>query len=139
MSIIKTNQLPMGVAWDAETNTSTIFDRLYRPVVTLPQKWPRCDHSQAQPCDGPPMYGVKPIAMFMRPDDINATIACPATRQRLRSLIAGMPALRLELRRRQVAAEEAEAIAMALQPSKRAEGLELISKTFPLTSNVIAQ
>jgi hypothetical protein len=125
MSQSKTNQLPFGVHYDAESDTSTIYDRLYKPIVVLPKKWPRCDRGAAVACDGPPLYGVKPIHTFYRPDDGNAAVCDPIVRKRLRSLVEGMPALKAELRRR--AATPAR--------TQTASHADLVSLTFNVAAN----
>ena len=53
MTIGNTNLLPYAVVFDPESSTSTIINRLYQPLVTLPGKWPSCDRSQAVAVDGP--------------------------------------------------------------------------------------
>jgi len=96
----QTNLLPFGVAFDAESKTSTIYDRLYRPLVACAGKFPRCDLSLAVPCDidAPRLYGAKPIHQFFREDCQPAVD--PPVRARLRKLIASCSALRDELHRR---------------------------------------
>jgi hypothetical protein len=94
------NMLPFGVAFDAESKTSTIFDRLFRPIITCAGKFPRCDLSLAVPCDidAERLYGVKPIHQFFRDD---AQPHCdPAVRRRIRGLVNSCAVLKAELKRR---------------------------------------
>jgi hypothetical protein len=95
-----TNLLPFGIAFDKASNTSVIFDRLYRPIIACAGKFPRCDLSLAVACDidDKPLFGVTPIYQFFREDCQPAVD--PPVRARLRKLIASCSALRDELHRR---------------------------------------
>jgi hypothetical protein len=99
------NASPYGVHVDAETGTSIIFDRLFRPLVSIPGKWPRVNYSAAVACDPEPkMYGVA-NSYFYRPDDVNAPRCCPVVRKRLAELVRSIPALQEEIQRRTKAAD----------------------------------
>jgi hypothetical protein len=118
----QTNLLPFGVAYDRETNVSTLYDRLYRPIISCHGKWPRCDLALATVCNDPPLYGVEPIATFFRAD---AQPVCdPAVRKRLRSLIDTCAVLKSELRRRALIASDAP------PPTQAQQHADLISQTF---------
>jgi hypothetical protein len=80
------NLLPHVVIFDSESNTSTLHDRLFRPIVTLPGRWPKCDRSQAVAVDGPPTYNAKPCYKFYD-GQINSPRCDPLVRNRLRALV----------------------------------------------------
>jgi hypothetical protein len=121
---VRSNLLPFGVSYDSETRTSTIIDRLYRPIITCAGKFPRCDLALATVADGAPLYGVKPIATFFRVD--GAPHADPAVRRRLRELVNGCGVLRDELRKR-ARMENADP---PPQPTATQAHAELIAHTF---------
>lgn len=94
------NATPFGV--HVESGRSIIFDRLYRPLVAIPGRWPRVKHGEAVACDpdDPRLYGIADPTLFYRPDDVNAPRCCPVVRRRLAELVRSMPALREEIDRR---------------------------------------
>lgn len=132
MNLFKTgpasNLLPYGVAFDAESKTSTIYDRLFRPIVCVPGKWPRCDMALAVPCDidAERLYGGNPIATFFR-DDAQPAVD-PPVRARLRKLIASCSALRDELHRRALIASHDTTLQPP--PAKVRTHADLIRRTF---------
>jgi hypothetical protein len=120
-----TNLLPFGVAYDKASNASVIFDRLFRPIVECPGKWPKCDLALAVPCDrdAPRLYGVKAIATFF--GEHSQPQCDPPVRARIRALVAGCAALSAELRQRALIQSHEDAA-----PTAAREHASLIAKTF---------
>jgi hypothetical protein len=86
------NATPYGYKID-ETGNTVIFDRLYRPLVSGPGKYPRIKRDQAIACDpSERVYGAD-NDYFYRPDDQNAARCCPVTRRKLDDLMRSIPAL----------------------------------------------
>jgi hypothetical protein len=92
------NLLPYAVVFDAEAGVSTFIDRLFRPIICVPGKWPRAKMELATVADGPPLYGAKLFYQFF--GEHAQPTADPIVRRRLRSLIDGCSVLKAELRRR---------------------------------------
>jgi hypothetical protein len=91
----RANLLPYAVVH--EDGVSVFIDRLYRPIIVVPGKWPRCDLSLAAVCDGPPMYGAKLAHTFY--GEHAQPARDPIVRRRLRSLVNSCSVLKSELRR----------------------------------------
>jgi hypothetical protein len=121
--IDRSNRLPFGVVHDSEGNVSTFVDRLFRPIICAPGKWPRCKMELATVCDGAPLYGAKFLTTFFRAD--GQPSADPAVRQRLRELVNGCGVLRAELRRRAEMTSDHEPL-----PTKAREHADLVSQVF---------
>jgi hypothetical protein len=118
----KSNLLPFGVV--IEGDASTFVDRLFRPIVCCPGKWPRCVLTLAVPCDGPAMYGAKLAHTFYH--EHAQPTRDPAVRRRLRSLVESCGVMKTEIRRRALMASAAAEPA----PEKVREGADLIRHTF---------
>lgn len=114
------NLLPFGVVIDGDV--SVFVDRLYRPIIVCPGKWPRCDLSLATVADGPAMYGRKLAHRFYH--EHSQPVADPAVRVRLKSLVDSCAVLRAELRRRALMAQSDP------PPDMAREGADLIRHTF---------
>jgi len=126
----KSNLLPFAVAYDPGSKTSTILDRLYRPIVVLPGRFPRCDYSLAiVPEDAKPLYGVEPQHKLYR-DDGNAAVCDPVARKRLRSLIECCGILKAELRRRERMQHATSTTTPAPTPTKAAVHADLVASVF---------
>jgi hypothetical protein len=119
----KSNLLPFGGVIDGDA--STFIDRLFRPIVCCPGKWPRCDLALAVPCDGPAMYGAKLAHTFYH--EHAQPSADPVVRRRIRGLVESCLVLKSELRRRALMASE---IADGAPPENAREGADLIRHTF---------
>jgi hypothetical protein len=126
----QSNALPWAVYWDADSRTSTIADRCYRPIVTAPGKYPKWDAAlaTAAPIDAKPLYGATPLTTFYRADHASAPFADPIVRRRLRHLIEGCMALRNELRKRE--RMQRETAAEDAKPEKARSHADLIRHTF---------
>jgi hypothetical protein len=100
------NGLPYGHVFDKATRTTTIFDRLYRPLVKVPGRFPRCGFAAAVESgdDEPRIYGAAGTSFFYGDD--NAPVADPIVRRRLADLLADCPVLKALIYRRR---EEEEA------------------------------
>ena len=92
------NLKPYGSAYNSDLNESVIFDRLYRPLIRVRGRYPRCDFASAVAldADGPKLYGL-PNTAFLYHDD-NAPRCCPIVRQRLADLLARCPVLAAEIK-----------------------------------------
>jgi hypothetical protein len=90
----RANLLPYAVVH--EDGVSVFIDRLYRPIIVVPGKWPRCDLSLAAACDGPPTYGAKLAHTFY--GEHAQPARDPIVRRRLRSLVNSCSVLKDELR-----------------------------------------
>ncbi len=119
----RSNLLPFGVVIDGDV--SVFVDRVYRPIIAVPGKWPRCQMELASVCDGPAMFGAKLAHTFFhehaRPG------ADPAVRQRIRSLVNSCATLKAELRRR---SDAMDAPADEPPPEKARTHADLIRHTF---------
>jgi hypothetical protein len=102
----KSNLLPFAVVFDSDSNSSTVIDRCYRPIIAAPGKWPGCTMELATVCDGAPMFGAKLCAQFYAEHAQPARD--PAVRRRIRALVNGCAALKAELRRRSDAMDAAD-------------------------------
>jgi hypothetical protein len=118
------NLLPYIVTFDAEANVSTICDRLFRPIICAPGKWPRCKMELATVADGPPLYGAKPVTAFY--GEFAQPNYDPVVRRRIRTLVNEYAVLRAELRRRAAAIDAAD----DPPPAKARESADLIRHTF---------
>jgi hypothetical protein len=131
----QSNALPWAICYS--DGVSTLIDRLYRPIISAPGRYPRwsLELATAEPADGPRLYGAKPIHTFFKAD-AQPTLD-PVVRARLRTLINGCGVLRDELRRR----NRMQMAPIEPTPSKRVENLDLIRATFgkPLTYNEMGE
>jgi hypothetical protein len=107
---VSANFKPYGYVVDKETRTTTVFDRLFRPLVRLDGRWPRCDFAAAEPCDpdSPRLYGAPGTAFLYHNDD--APRCDPIVRTRLADLSRRCPVLAAEVQRRTNAAEAANPV-----------------------------
>jgi hypothetical protein len=101
------NSKPYGYVFDKETRTTTIFDRLWRPLVRVPGRFPNCGFAAAVACgdDEPRLYGVAGTS-FLYHDD-RAPVADPIVRVRLADLLENCPVLKEQVYRRREADEAA--------------------------------
>jgi hypothetical protein len=118
------NMLPYAVTFDAEAGVSTIIDRLYRPIIVAPGKWPRCKMELATVADGPPHYGAKLLFQFF--GEFSQPSADPIVRKRLLALVNEYAVLRAELRRRAVEKDAAD----DPPPAKVRSHADLVHATF---------
>jgi hypothetical protein len=116
------NAQPYCVVFDKEAKETIIGDRLFRPLVKLPGRYPRCNYGAAVECDAdaPRLYGL-PNTSFLYHDD-SAPVADPAVRVRLADLLAKCPVLAALIYRRR---EEEE----AAHPVRKSHA-SLMSKVF---------
>jgi hypothetical protein len=121
----RSNLLPFAVCFDKESRTSTIIDRLYRPLVCCAGKWPRCDLSLATVAKGPALYGAEMLHQFF--GEHAQPAADPVVRRRLRALVGGCSVLRDELRRR---SDAVDADPDEPPPTQAAAHADLIRHTF---------
>jgi hypothetical protein len=120
----RSNLLPYGVVFDAEANASTIVDRLFRPIVCCPGKWPKCKMELATVSDAPAMFGAKLLHQFFR--EHAQPSADPAVRRRIRTLVNSSTAMKAELRRRGEAIDTDD----GPPPTKARSHADLIHHTF---------
>jgi hypothetical protein len=101
------NAQPYGYTFDKETRTTTFFDRLFRPLVRVPGRYPHCGFAAAVECgdDEPRLYGA-PNTSFLYGDD-SAPVADPIVRVRLADLLVNCPVLDAVIYRRREAEEAA--------------------------------
>jgi hypothetical protein len=99
------NAQPYCVVFDKANNESIIGDRLFRPLVRVPGRFPRCGFAAAVECepDAPKLYGAANTS-FLYHDD-NAPIADPIVRRRLADLLTNCPVLAALIYRRREAEE----------------------------------
>jgi hypothetical protein len=117
-----TSEWPFGIRYDAESHTSTVFNRRHEGICRLNGKYPRCDLKSAVPCDREPrQYGAGNV--YLHRDDANSGRADPAVRQRLRSLLIACPVLAAEIERRQAEKE-------AARPAPQSHA-DLVAATWP--------
>ena len=120
----QSNLLPYAVVYDAEAGVSTFIDRLFRPIICAPGKWPRCKMELAAVCDWAPLYGAKLLHTFFR--EHSKPAADPIVRRSLRELVNSCSAMKAELRLR----AEAMGSGDEQPPTKAREHADLIAHTF---------
>ena len=119
------HEWPFGIRYDAESQTSTIFNRRHEGICRLVGRWPRVNYASAVPCERlPRLYGAG--STYLHRDDVNSARADPCVRQRLKTLLNKIPALRDEVQRRQD--EKAK-------PTLQRSHADLISLTFNASAN----
>jgi hypothetical protein len=127
------NATPFGVEYDPTTGTSVIYDRLWRGLVRIRGRFPRCQWETATACDlsEPQLFGIANPTLFYRADS-NSYRCDAAVRGRLAELFRKCPALYRECERRHAA---------AAPPPSRGEVADLIEATFgePLTYNEMGE
>jgi hypothetical protein len=106
MKMTHRNGLPYVVVFDKASKETIIGDRLFRPLVRVPGRYPHCGFAAAVECepDAPRLYGAVNTS-FLYHDD-NAPVADPIVRRRLADLLADCPALKALIYRKR---EEEEA------------------------------
>jgi hypothetical protein len=99
------NATPFGVEYDPTTGTSVIYDRLWRGLVRIRGRFPRCQWGTATACDlsEPRLFGIAAPVLFYKADN-NAYRCDAAVRGRLAELFRKCPVLYRECDRRHAAA-----------------------------------
>jgi hypothetical protein len=102
------NATPYVAVFNKASNETTIADRLFRPLVTIPGRYPRCDYQRATVCppDAERLYGAAGTTILYHND--NGPVADPVVRQRLRTLLVACPVLAAEIERRSAEKESAK-------------------------------